>query len=202
MSFSHRRAALSAARLLVVPAALAAVAVAAAPAAAHTDLEASSPAADAALAGLPPRITLTFSDPMTQKYAKVAVTTADGKSVAEGAPEVAGKTVTLAVKDSAPGTRYTVGYRVVSADGHPVSGSYDFTVKAAASAPAPSPDAEDEPAEDAEPSPSSSPAVAGGSGPEPAGSNVPVVVGAVAAGAALLAGGVVLARRRRARHGV
>ncbi|MFJ5281698.1 MULTISPECIES: copper resistance protein CopC [Streptomyces] len=103
-------------------------------AAAHTDLESSSPGADATLAGLPPRVTLTFSDPMTEKYAKVAVTTADGASAAQGEPQVSGQQVTLALNSIAPSGRYTVGYRVVSADGHPVSGSYTFTVKERAAA--------------------------------------------------------------------
>ena len=65
----------------------------------------------------------TFSDAMTEEYAKVAVTSPDGKSAASGEPRVSGKTVTLALAPTSRAGRYMVGYRVVSADGHPVSGS-------------------------------------------------------------------------------
>ncbi|MFF4983821.1 copper resistance protein CopC [Streptomyces sp. NPDC001046] len=72
---------------------------------------------------LPPRVTLTFSDKMAEKYAKVAVTGPDGKPAAAGKPQVDGRNVTLPFVADGPAGRYTVGYRVVSADGHPISGS-------------------------------------------------------------------------------
>ncbi|MGC4971681.1 copper resistance CopC family protein [Streptomyces sp. DT199] len=197
MHVIDRRAARTAARFLVVPAALAALAVAAPQAAAHTELESSSPGEGAALAGQPPRVTLTFSDPMTQKYAKVAVTGADGKSAAEGRPQVDGKTVTLALKADAPAGRYTVGYRVVSADGHPVSGSYAFTVKAAEKTPGPS----DTPSAAAPASPTASPRPeADRASDESGGATVPALAGA---GALAVAGavGVYATRRKRARDG-
>jgi methionine-rich copper-binding protein CopC len=122
MYVTDRRAVRTAARALVLPIALAALAVAAPRAAAHTELDRSSPGANGELAGLPPRVTLTFSDAMTEEYAKVAVTSPDGKSAASGEPRVSGKTVTLALAPTSRAGRYMVGYRVVSADGHPVSG--------------------------------------------------------------------------------
>ncbi|MEV5451824.1 copper resistance CopC family protein [Streptomyces sp. NPDC052535] len=166
-------------------------------AAAHTDLESSSPGADATLAGLPPRVTLTFSDPMTEKYAKVAVTTADGTSAAQGEPQVSGQQVTLALNSTAPSGRYTVGYRVVSADGHPVSGSYTFTVKdrtAGASppvqVPAPAPASESPKAAAANESDG------GGSG-----ATVLLVGGTGALVVAVGAASVFATRRRRSRRG-
>ncbi|MFE4579390.1 copper resistance CopC family protein, partial [Streptomyces chartreusis] len=122
----------SAARILVLPAALAGLAATTPQAVAHTELEGSSPGADTSLAGPPPRVTLTFSDTMTEKYAQVAVTGSGGTSAAQGEPQVKGKTVTLTLDPAAPAGRYTVGYRVVSADGHPVSGSYRFSVRKSA----------------------------------------------------------------------
>ncbi|MFG2955017.1 copper resistance protein CopC [Streptomyces sp. NPDC048291] len=118
------RAARTAARVLVVPTALTALTVAAPQAAAHTELDTASPAADSAPAGLPTRITPTFSDTMDGKYAKVAVTGPDGAPVSAGSPQVGDRTVALGLKSVAPAGRHTVGYRVVSAAGHPVSGSY------------------------------------------------------------------------------
>ncbi|MFJ9979429.1 copper resistance CopC family protein [Streptomyces cyaneofuscatus] len=124
----HRRARF-AARALVVPVALGMLAAGAPLAAAHTDLDGRSPAAKASLAQVPESVTLTFSDPMSQKYAKVAVTGPGEQPVGRGAPQVDGKRVTIALDQRAPGGTYRVGYRVVSADGHPVSGSYTFTVR-------------------------------------------------------------------------
>ncbi|ALV33516.1 hypothetical protein AS200_16825 [Streptomyces sp. CdTB01] len=196
MHVTDRRAVRTTARILVLPAALAALAVAAPQAAAHTELDISSPGANATLAGLPPRVTLTFSDAMTQKYAKVAVTGPDGMSAATGEPQVSGTEVGLALDATSPPGRYTVGYRVVSADGHPISGSYTFTVSEAGS-PSPSPRAE-------ESAGAVAPRAARESGPDKAdtgssGASVPVLVGAGVL--AVAAVGAYAARRRRAGHG-
>ncbi|MFE7277211.1 copper resistance protein CopC [Streptomyces sp. NPDC057623] len=199
MNVFPRLAARLAARGIAVPAtALAVLAVSAPQAAAHTDLDTSSPGARATLAGLPPNATLTFSDSMTQKYAKVAVTGPDGKSAAAGDPQVDGKTVTLPLETGSPAGRYTVGYRVVSADGHPVSGSYTFTVKAAGS-PSPSPRAEQ--SADAPPSPAARAAKADAAAEEPSGTNTSALVGGGALVLTLAAVGAYVMRRRRAGHG-
>ncbi|MET9817293.1 MULTISPECIES: copper resistance CopC family protein [unclassified Streptomyces] len=203
MHVIDRRAARTAARTLVVPAALAVLAATAPQAAAHTELETSSPGADAEVSGLPHRVTLTFSDAMTQKYAKVAVTAPDGEPAAAGDPQVAGKTVTLALKSGTGAGRFTVGYRVVSADGHPVSGSYSFTLKEA-SGPSPSARAKD-PSAAAKAEASDSPASAEPAADQAASESFKAT-GSVLAGAGALvaigaAAGAYLARRRRARHG-
>ncbi|MGI5442942.1 copper resistance CopC family protein [Streptomyces shenzhenensis] len=194
MHVLQRRAARSAARVLVVPAALAALTVAAPQAAAHTELDTAGPAADAALASLPPRITLTFSDPMDGKCAKVAVTGPDGTSAADGSPEVDGRTVTLGLKSGAAAGRYTVGYRVVSADGHPVSGSYAFTLQKAVGSS--SPPAEEPVAGTASPTPVADRANDGSGGP-----GGPALAGGAALVAAGVAASVFAVRRRKARHG-
>ncbi|MEU5646705.1 copper resistance CopC family protein [Streptomyces milbemycinicus] len=197
MNIVDRRAARTAARGLVVPAALAVLSATAPQAAAHTELDTSSPGTNATLAGLPPRVTLTFSDAMTQKYAKVAVTGPDGTSAAAGDPRVEGRSVTLPLDTGAPVGRYTVGYRVVSADGHPVSGSYTFDVKATNSA-GPSPRA-------AEPVDTPTPrtpgeAEADGAGGESTGNGAVVLVGGGAAALIVAAVGAYVVRRRRAGH--
>ncbi|MGW6910050.1 copper resistance protein CopC [Streptomyces sp. NPDC054940] len=199
MNAFHRRAARLAARAIAVPtAALAVLAVAAPPAAAHTELDVSSPGARATLAGLPPRIALTFTDEMTQKHARVAVTGPDGESAASGEPEVQGRTVTLPLETGSPAGQYTVGYRVVSADGHPVSGSYTFTVKAAGS-PNPSPRAEQ--SADAPPSPAARTAQAGAVDEEASGTDTAALVGGGALALIVAAVGAFVVRRRRAGHG-
>ncbi|MFE7889322.1 copper resistance protein CopC [Streptomyces sp. NPDC057412] len=199
MNVIKRRAATRMARSLVALTATgAALAVSAPQAAAHTELDTSSPGAQATLSGLPPNATLTFSDSMTQKYAKVAVTGPDGKSTAAGDPQVDGKTVTLPLETGSPAGRYTVGYRVVSADGHPVSGSYTFTVKAAGG-PSPSPRADQSAA--APPSPAARAAQADGAGAESSGTDISALVGGGALVLTLAAVGVYVVRRRRAGHG-
>ncbi|MEX1651779.1 copper resistance CopC family protein [Streptomyces pseudovenezuelae] len=198
MNVLPRRAVRTAARSLVVPAvAVTVLAVTAPQAAAHTELDTASPGASAALAGLPPRVTLTFSDAMTQKYAKVAVTGPDGESAAVGQPEVRDRTVSLTLDTGSPAGRYTVGYRVVSADGHPVSGAYSFTVRASDS-PTPAPRAVESAAEkraSAEPSPEKH-AAEGTSG-----TNTSAVVGGGTLVLVLAAVGAYVARRRRAGRG-
>ncbi|WP_410090555.1 copper resistance CopC family protein [Streptomyces sp. OR43] len=129
------RAARAAARTLVVPLAGGLLWAAAPTAAAHTDLLSSNPADAVSLGRMPDSIRLTFSDEMSQLYAKVALTSPDGTQGGAGRPEVVGKTVTLAVQPGLPPGRYTVGYRVVSADGHPVAGSYRFSVREQAATP-------------------------------------------------------------------
>lgn len=50
---------------------------------------------------------------------------------------VTGAKSTVQVTDTLPNGTYTVAYRVVSADGHPVQGSYPFTVADPTSSAAP-----------------------------------------------------------------
>ncbi|MFD5893148.1 copper resistance protein CopC [Streptomyces sp. NPDC060366] len=80
----NRSAARVAARRLVVPLAAAPLLFAARPAFAHTELVTGSPA-EAAFESRPPQtIELTFSDAMTARYAKVALTAPDGEQGAAG----------------------------------------------------------------------------------------------------------------------
>ncbi|MEU8760020.1 copper resistance CopC family protein [Streptomyces sp. NPDC048659] len=133
MRIGHARPARTAARSLLLPPAVAALLAVSAPqAAAHTDLTGADPANGAVLTAVPGAVTLTFSDPMTQKYAQLAVTGPDGAALGAGAPKVTGREVRLTLRAADAGARggdYTVGYRVVSADGHPVTGKSTFTVR-------------------------------------------------------------------------
>lgn len=96
-----------------------------APAAAHASLSASDPAADSRIQELPEVVTLTFNQDM-RGPAYVLVTGPDGEQ-ADGDPVVEGAEVTQAV-DPGPAGDYTLSYRVVSDDGHPVTGTIAFTV--------------------------------------------------------------------------
>ncbi len=100
----------------------------AAPASAHADLVSVSPEDGSSLTAAPPEVTLTFSDTINTEFAKVTVNAEDGTSVTSGAPSVDGAVVTQRLVSSMGGGTYTVAYRVVSEDGHPVSGSSTFSV--------------------------------------------------------------------------
>lgn len=99
-------------------------------AAAHTGLESSAPADGEALTGAPETlgVTLTFSEDVQAEFAQVAVTGPDGESVASGPVVVEGAVVRQPVDLDVEGA-YVVAYRVVSSDGHPVSGQLAFTVR-------------------------------------------------------------------------
>ncbi|WP_346115346.1 copper resistance CopC family protein, partial [Nonomuraea maheshkhaliensis] len=113
--------------LTVLLLALAAVGVAGAPAQAHNVLISSDPRDGSTLAASPERVTLVFDQAVRQGYAQVGVTGADGSSWADGSPEVAAERVTVKVRPLPGGGSYTVGYRILSADGHPVTGKISFT---------------------------------------------------------------------------
>lgn len=98
-----------------------------APASAHASLISSSPADGAAVAALPDAVELTFSEAIST-HAYVVVTDPHGRTVSAGEPQVADASVSQATEGSEDKGAYIVEYRIVSADGHPVSGSVSFTV--------------------------------------------------------------------------
>ncbi|MEV5767765.1 copper resistance CopC family protein, partial [Micromonospora sp. NPDC052213] len=112
-------AALAVAALLLVPAA---------PAAAHNTLQSASPAKESRLTTAPTQVKLTFMQKLDPAFTTIALTDAAQAKVATGEPVVTGTTGTVTIDRPLANGTYTVAYRVVSADGHPVQGSYRFTV--------------------------------------------------------------------------
>lgn len=102
------------------------------PAAAHADLVSSDPADGAILATAPSAITLTFSDPLFVDGVQMSLVTEEGTVVPSDPPTVDETTASLPWPAAAGPGSYEVGFRVVSADGHPVSGAISFTVQAGA----------------------------------------------------------------------
>ncbi|KAB2382748.1 copper resistance protein CopC [Actinomadura montaniterrae] len=101
------------------------MALAAPPASAHTSLTGAKPAANATIAP-PTQIVLTYADPV--QLPQVVLTDAKGGRHEAGKAQAVDNKVTEAVKGTLPNGVYTVGWRVVSPDGHPISGTYTFTV--------------------------------------------------------------------------
>ncbi|WP_236147644.1 copper resistance CopC family protein [Mycolicibacterium sp. CH28] len=125
-------------------------------AAAHTALVGSDPAGDAQISTPVTAVVLTFSENINPAFANVVVRSADGHDWVAGQAIVEGPRLTAEVgPQRLPNGAYTVGYRVVSADGHPVSGSYSFTIVGPANQPPP-------------PTPSASPAPSTTTAPPPA----------------------------------
>jgi len=94
-------------------------------ASAHNVLIASNPPEGATLTTVPTSVTFTFDQPVQNFDPVVSLIGPDGRQYAAGAPAVSGNTVTGAVT-AGPAGAYTAGYRVVSADGHPVTGEVHF----------------------------------------------------------------------------
>jgi methionine-rich copper-binding protein CopC len=98
-----------------------------APASAHATLIGSDPKDGATVEKLPGEVSLEFNEEVAAP-AFVEVTASDGTDVGSGDPEVLGDVVTLPLAPEGPAGTYTLAFRVVSADGHPVSGELTFDV--------------------------------------------------------------------------
>ncbi|KQU66530.1 copper resistance CopC family protein [Phycicoccus sp. Root101] len=97
---------------------------------AHAALKSVAPADGAQVATAPSQVVLEFNEPISTSFATVTVTGPSG-AASSGRPRVDGTTVTQALTDGLPAGKYTVAFRVVSEDGHPVSDTTRFTVKGA-----------------------------------------------------------------------
>ncbi len=127
-------------RVPAVPIALAAalltaflVLIAPLSASAHDSLIASTPEADATVDVLPSELTLTFSAELIggEGATEVVVTDPSGASATAGAAVTEGATVTQPLAATSAAGAYHVIWKVVSSDGHPTSGEFDFTVATA-----------------------------------------------------------------------
>lgn len=109
-----------------------ALAVIAAPSAssAHSELVSSTPAEGARPDAAVATLTLVFESPIDPDLADVVLAGGNGERVV-GQPVVSDSVVTVPVSPVDVAGDYEVSYRVVAADGHPVSGTYGFTVSEA-----------------------------------------------------------------------
>lgn len=99
-------------------------------AAAHDVLVSTSPANGALVSTVPKAVTLLFDQPALAIGTEVVVNGPSG-AVQLGKATIVDSTVTQRVEPGAPAGHYTVNWRVTSADGHPVSGTFTFTARAA-----------------------------------------------------------------------
>lgn len=163
--------------------AVAGLVIGASPAWAHNVLKSSNPTDGERVARTPSSVVLTFDEPAIALGTKLVVTGPEGPAQI-GTPRLVDKTVTQDLQPGAPAGAYTVDWRVTSADGHPISGSFTFTAKAAG-VPSTAPSFA--------PQPSTAPTV-----PTTRGS---AALWLVAGAVIVLAAGLLAVGRRRWRHG-
>ncbi|MGO4618136.1 copper resistance protein CopC [Nocardia sp. 2YAB30] len=97
-------------------------------ASAHSTPTGSVPDDNATVDSGPARVSITFNEELQPSFPALTVVGPDGNLWSKGDPVVEGKTVSVTVGELGPVGEYTVGYRVTSADGHPVSGKRHFTL--------------------------------------------------------------------------
>ncbi len=160
---------------------------------AHADVLSVTPADGSQLERAPTALVVVFSEDVNPAFVQVTLTGNDA-AVPLGPPSVDGRTVTVTVPPGpgqAPGS-YRLAYRVVSSDGHPVSGTSQFTVTGTTAATSATGPATSSPAVTT--SPSGQAAGQAPAGSEPA-SRAPVLAGLV--GVLAVAGaGLAMWRRR------
>jgi methionine-rich copper-binding protein CopC len=102
-------------------------------ASAHAALESTVPAKGAIVSKTTSQVSMLFGEDILVIKGKnpnsISVTDSHGKKVSIGVAVVSGTKISNRLKSPLATGKYTVKYRVVSADGHVVSGSYTFTVK-------------------------------------------------------------------------
>jgi copper resistance protein C len=119
----------------------------AAVASAHATRIATDPAEGAALRHGPQRVSATFNEALQPEFAAMTVVGPDGNLWSTGDPRVQGAVISVGVRPLGPAGTYTVNYRVTSADGHPVPGSWSFRLAVAATGSPGPPAAPAEPAD-------------------------------------------------------
>jgi copper resistance protein C len=134
----------------------------------HSRLTSSVPE-DGATVKTAREVVLTFNEDVNPNFVKVEVGGPDGDET-DGDATTDGRTVTQPLVADVPAGEHTATYRVVSTDGHPVSGTVRFTTTAAPASASPSVTATATPPV----TPTPSPTVSAVASPEPTVTTAPV----------------------------
>lgn len=103
----------------------------AAPASAHAALTGSDPMQGTVVAKAPTQVSLTFSEQVALSDNALQVLDPKGERVDTGkATSTSGTTYAVQLHSGLPDGTFTVTYQVVSADSHPVSGAFTFSIGA------------------------------------------------------------------------
>ncbi len=101
-------------------------------ASAHAARIATDPVENASLTQGPARVSATFNEELQPEFAAMTVVGPDGNLWSTGDPQIQGAVIGVGVRPLGPAGTYTVNYRVTSADGHPLAGSWSFRLTVAA----------------------------------------------------------------------
>ena len=119
---------------------------------AHADLTSSNPEDGSSLSEAPSVIELTFNEQLLPDTVEIAVTTESAGLIPNLAFSTDGSMVSLPWDQGLPGDTYQVAYRVVSNDGHPITGAISFSYSTPMISDASEPDASEPDASEPEPS--------------------------------------------------
>jgi copper resistance protein C len=94
---------------------------------AHTELVSATPADGSTVTTAPHRVVLTFDEAVGEVGDAIVVTAPGGGRVDDGPTQVDGARVSVGLERLTEAGEYTVAFRVVSDDGHPVTDTLTFT---------------------------------------------------------------------------
>ena len=97
------------------------------PSQAHSQLVSSSPANGAALTDAPSEIVFTFDENLLPDLDTISINNDQGVNVTSQQVEPVGNTLSMPWPVSIEAGTYQVAYRIVSGDGHPVTGAISFS---------------------------------------------------------------------------
>lgn len=98
---------------------------------AHDAVTGTLPADGSTVDTVPEKLEISMSNTPASIGSEVQVLDASGTNWATGGVEVLDRVATQAIKPGAPAGKYTVKWRLVSSDSHPIEGEFTFTATAA-----------------------------------------------------------------------
>jgi methionine-rich copper-binding protein CopC len=99
---------------------------------AHDELLSHTPEDGATVETMPEELTLTFSNVPVALGSVVQIQDSSGTNWADGEVQITDTEVSQPIKADAPAGEYSVVWRVVSSDAHPIEGNFSFTVESGA----------------------------------------------------------------------
>ncbi|CAB4705175.1 unannotated protein [freshwater metagenome] len=104
---------------------------------AHSSVLTSNPSSGAVVSVMPDTVAIEFDEDLivigSAKTNVIQITDEAGVRIDDGVATTSGATLTVGIKDLSSEGVVNVAWRVVSSDGHPAEGTYQFSVSAGAS---------------------------------------------------------------------
>ena len=102
---------------------------------AHSQLVSSTPTNGATLATAPAEVVFTFDENLLPDLDTISINTERGENVASKQVEPVANSISMPWPNTITSGTYQVAYRIVSGDGHPVTGAITFTIGTASASP-------------------------------------------------------------------